>query len=41
MNESLVLAQSVIDILAMFLPAFATMLAIAWVCSLFRYDRRG
>ena len=40
MESSLVLAQSVIDIMAMFLPAFAVMLAIAWVCSLFRYDGR-
>lgn len=40
MESSLILAQSVIDIMAMFLPAFAAMLAIAWVCSLFRYDGR-
>ena len=40
MEESIVLGQCVIDIMAMFLPAFMAMLAIAWVCSLFRYDGR-
>ena len=37
MEGAVILAQSVVDILAWFLPAFAVMLAVAWVAHLFRY----
>ena len=38
MEEGIIsLAQSVIDICAWFLPAFAIMLAVSWLCHLFRY----